>query len=318
MNKTTILQATLSELSAPVFLAGFDARRVELTVHVCARNDIAELRAQVQRAADKAEGSIRVSVRAHRLRKLAHPRSLEHWLRRFEVDQIIYDPTMVVSRARGLLLAAKSCRLALGHAIEGLFFDPDRRTLLVLGGKANAAAKSTLTLQVRAIIEEAWDRAMAQSGRDANDRSCTNVRVVAELPHRKIIPIDAKSASLARTATRAARRWFAPVALALAMAGVAVPATAKVDPVHVGRQAISTQSTTTMSLADSKFGILRGLSVFTDGVRQELDAFAAAGLQQYFDDGANAGNVVRVADGDDHRKRRRRRREELGQVGGGS
>jgi hypothetical protein len=294
MDSGALVQAVLGGLDTPVFLAGFDARRARLTVHVPAGYDIAALRAQAKRAADKAEEPIRISVRAHRLRKLAYPRSLEHWLTRFDVDQVVHDPTMIVSRGRGLLLAAKSCRAALGDAIKGLFFDPDRRTLFVLErGEGDAAA---LQMQVRTVVRQALDGAMGPLGHSATGPSWTNVQVVAALPLRKMIPIDRKSASLAQRVGRTARRWFAPIAVALALAGTAVPAAAKVDAETFGRHAIGAQATATRGLAEGEFGILAGLSVFADNARQyELDMFASAGLQRYFGEGTEGGKLIRLA-----------------------
>src|SRR4029077_13415172 len=102
MDRGALLRVVLGELGTPVFLAGFNSRRSRLTVHVPAGYDLAALRAQAKRAADQAGEAIAISVHAHRLHKLAYPRSLEHWLARFDVDQVVYDPTMIVSRARGL------------------------------------------------------------------------------------------------------------------------------------------------------------------------------------------------------------------------
>jgi hypothetical protein len=69
--------------------------------------------------------------------------------------------------------------------------------------------------------------------------------------------------------------------------------------------------------AVADFGLLAGLSVFTDGqLHEELSAFAAAGLQQYFGDRAE---VTRLAQVQKKKKKQQRRRDidELGQVGPG-
>jgi hypothetical protein len=272
-----VLQKVLAEINTPIFLAGYDQQQSHLMLHVSEGRDVASLEAAAKRASDKAEAPIRISVRTHRLRKLAHPRSLEHWLQSFEADEIVYDPTMVMSRARALLLAAKSCRSELGAAIAGLFFDPDRRTLFVLySGKTDAMA---LAARVRSVIEKSLDQATAQVGSGAANRFWTGVQVVGTLPHRELIPIDAKSASLVRGAQRAVRRWFAPIAVALALVGIGVaPAAASADP--TGRhQTISGKA----EPAQNKFGVLSALSVFSDNVGpRELHIFASAGLQQYF------------------------------------
>jgi hypothetical protein len=139
MDTQVLLQTVLGEIKTPIFLAGFDRERSQLMLHVSEGHDLTHLKAAAQRACVKAEESSKIGVRSHRLSRLAHPRSLERWLRQFDTDEIIYDPTMVISRARGLLAASKACRLALGEAIGGLFFDPDRRTLFVLNTDKTAA-----------------------------------------------------------------------------------------------------------------------------------------------------------------------------------
>jgi hypothetical protein len=95
---------------------------------------------------------------------------------------------------------------------------------------------------------------------------------------------------------RTARRWFAPIAVALALAGTVVPAAAKVDAETFGRHPTGAQATATRGLADGEFGILAGLSVFADDAhRYELDMFASAGLQRYFGEGMEGGKLIRLA-----------------------
>ena len=297
MDKRILLETVLSEIKTPIFLAEFDSRQSQLTLHVPKGRDLASLKVAAKLASDKVGEPIKLSIRAHRLRKLAYPRSLEHWVRQFDIDEIVYDPTMVMSRARDLIAAAKACRSMFGNAIGGLFFDPERRTLFVLArGKVDAAASSVLDQRVRAVVDGVLS---GQSGGDHGGQPWTGVRAVAKLPHRKMIPIDAKSASLTHEVTRVVRRWLAPVALAFALTGIAVPASAKVGAEQVGQ-------------AGHKFGILGALSVFGDNaVPHELDTFASAGLQQYFGERIHTAKGVRVAEVQHHR----RRPKEVGQVG---
>jgi hypothetical protein len=126
------------------------------------------------------------------------------------------------------------------------------------------------------------------------------------LPARKTVAVDAASASIWSVARRSLRRWWAPGAVAVIIAALTVPAAAKTE--QVSRDALRAQSS---------FGVLASLSVFTDGMRpQEADAFAQAGLNSYFGEGqkAQSGNLLRVAAAEKHR--RRRRPDEVGQVGG--
>lgn len=293
MDKRVILEAVLGEIKTPIFLAELDTQQSRLTLHISKGPNVVSLKTAAERASAKVGEPINVSVRAHRLHKLAHPRSVEHWVRQFATGEIVYDPTMVISRARGLLAAVKTCRVALGNTIRGSYFDPTHRTLFVLDGGKTASATLSLAPRVRSTIEEAWDQAMTKIGPHARDRYWTSIQVVGELPHRRLIPVDAVSASLAHGIRRAIRRWSTPVALALALVGIAVPASAHVGSVKLGQQSggqIASEN------ANDEYGILTGLSVFADNaVPQKLDLFAFAGLHEYFGEKKFAANGVRVA-----------------------
>jgi hypothetical protein len=327
MDKKVLLETILGEIQSPIFFAGLDSQRSQLRLHISDGPDLASLEAAARRVSDKI-GPIEVSIRAHSLRKLAHPRSVEHWLRQFASDEIIYDPTMVMSRARGLLAAAEACRSAFGDAIGGSFFDPDLRTLFILNREKTGHAAATLIPRVRATVEQAWGQAMAQNGHAVRDRSWASIQVVAELPHRELIPIDAKSASVARGLRRTIRGWLAPLALAFALAGVAVPASANVGAQQSGHQADSQATAAVREDASQKFGILRALSVFGDDnvIPNRLDLFAFVGLHQYFGDkGIRVAAMYRCPDGTIVTDKDRcevgevggnKENEEVGQVGG--
>src|SRR5262245_59864373 len=120
------LTAGLRELAVPVFLASFDPTRELLTLHVYRDCDTIRLIARVKAALQKTDVSVKLVVRAHRLRQLALPRSLEHWLKRFDVGNVLHDPTLILSRARQVLEIARACRAELGAALLGNYFDPDR------------------------------------------------------------------------------------------------------------------------------------------------------------------------------------------------
>jgi hypothetical protein len=280
MDRVDLLQRVLGEVKTPIFLAGFDIRHSQLTLHVSEERDVVAMKAAAQRAAATCGEPIEVTVCTHRLRNLAQPRSLEHWLRKFDVDEIIHDPTMVISRARALLATAKSLRANLGSEIAGLFVDPQRRVIFALTrSKNDPAALSAVNLRLRTMVPagELW-----------------SAQAVDRLPNRELVPIDASSASTVRGLRRAIRRWFAPLAVALALFGIGTaPAAAAADPTHAGRKhAISGQAITAKIPAQHKFGMLGALSVFGDNpVPYEIDAFAAAGLQRYFGGGDHAKGI---------------------------
>jgi hypothetical protein len=302
-NLTRALASTLGAAGTPVFLADFNSHKSELTLHVRAGSDTAKLRSDVRSAMEQAGQAFGISVRSHSLRKLAYPRSLEHWEKRFGTGELVYDPTMILSRARGLVAAAKACRVS-RDAVSGFFFDPDRRALYVLArGKSDAATMSNLRSCVAAMCDRAWNR-----------ESWISVQVVSELPRREMVPVDADSASLSRRLGRAIRRWLAPVAFA-AVAGIAVPAAASSDVNQAESHPISTSTARA-----GNFGVLAGLSLFSDGqLRHELDAFAAAGLRQYF--GSSEGDIIRLVQQAKkkvaQRGKKKRDPDEVGQVPGG-
>src|SRR5262249_42308742 len=109
-SQRVLLKAVLAEVATPVFLAGFQSGGSRLVLHVPAGSDLVHLKSLAQSVIDKTRHPVGVLVRAHKLQKLAFPRSLEHWLNRFDVREVMHDPTLIVARARKLVRAAKSCR----------------------------------------------------------------------------------------------------------------------------------------------------------------------------------------------------------------
>jgi hypothetical protein len=281
--------AVLRDLSVPVFFAGIDASKKRLTLHAPAGCDVGAISAQVESALEKAGTPLQVSVHAHRLGQLAFPRSIEQWLARFSGGNVVlHDPTLVVSHARRLVAAGAACRAALGKVVTGTFFDPIRRTFLVLTRKGHESA--ALQPQVAVIVARAYDSGAVS----AKTPSSLNVQVVQELPRRDVVPIDAKSASRLRRAARIIRRWLAPTAVLLAMSSV--PAAASREPVQVGSPpALSTSLDAVGSQAHkAEFGVLSGLSVFTEG--QAHDTFASMTLEWFFGNAAQtAGAGVQLA-----------------------
>jgi hypothetical protein len=261
--RSEFLSALLKE-GAPIFLASGDARGSRLTLHVATGSNIERLRACISSALFQTSAKLRVSVRSHRLDRLAFPRSLEHWLRPFSSEGVLYDPTMIAERARELLRTAQSCRATLGKAVDGIFCEPHSRSLLVLVRDRNLAelqSKITCT-------------APASQG---------SIRVVSALPQQNLIPVDARSAGPIARLGRLIRRWRAPGALALAIsAASAVPAAAHTNAGHLDF------ARTTLSIKAnpaSEYGVLSKLSVFADGARlNEADAFVSVGLKMYFGD----------------------------------
>lgn len=275
-------------VAAPVFLADMDHVTSRLRLHVRRGINAAEVRSRAQAALDAAGQPVEVVVRSHDLSQLAYPRSLENWLDRFQLGEVIHDPTMIVSRARALLLAAKACRDAMDRQVKGVFFDPSRRTLLVLikGGK-DGATPATRDW-VRNLVDEAW-----ASSDSSESVAKIIVQAVVSLPRGDLVPVDAASASMGRRISSSIRRWLAPLALLLAAGAIAGPAAAKTD----GRQPTITSGDMQTS-GTVRYGVLTGLSVFAEGQhRYELDAFASRGMNMFFGSAVQRGLGVQVAQG---------------------
>jgi len=287
--RSEFLSALLRE-GAPIFAASGDTGDSRLTLHVAAGSDIGQLRADIRSALSETSARIRVSLRVHKLYRLAFPRSLEHWLRPFP-EGILYDPTMIVARARELVCSARKCRDALGTSVDGIFCDPASRSILVLARGGNLA---DLQSRIASAAPREWEG---------------SIRVVSVLPRQALVPVDAKTAGYLARLGRFIRRWRTPGAVALAIsAASAVPAAAHSNAARLDLD----RTTLSMNVtAESEYGVLSRLSVFADGARPgEADAFVSFGLQMYFGDTVQiAQNRRRCAPG-------RCPEDELGQTGG--
>ena len=291
-------------LGTPVFLAGLDRGGSRLVCHVPAGHDLSGFK-ELARRFREAKELPEVAVKAHKLKKLAFPRSLEHWLKRFDVEEIIHDPTMIVERGRLLILAAKACRAAFGHAVLQVTFEPATRTMFV----RVKDVKDALELQNR--VSATVTGVFRGEGPAANTGDwCATVRTVSQLPIRPLIPVDSKSATTWRNLPDLIRKWRLS-GLALAISLVSLPAAAHTDNAY-GNMPSERQISAT---APADFGVLLGLSVFSDGTTSIVASrFISSGLDLYFAEGENVSKRWQFAQDD---RRRRRDPEEVGQIGGG-
>jgi hypothetical protein len=281
-------------LPAGVFLADLDGARLRL--HVRNDVDVAKARVDAGVALEDAALKLKVEVLSHSVSDLAFPKSIEHWLRKFAAGSTIYDPTMVSQRARVLVTAAKACRAEFGKTLTAVFFDPGSRAV-VLEVHPKTGSETVRRYQQRAVeIISA-----AGAGADWNDLADAagvwpiTVRVVPKPAPRKLVAIDAASASIGRRLSRMFRVALAPGAMAIAVSAVAYPATAKTTPAS---PAMTAPAGFTESNSVGTYGILSGLSVFSDGqLPSAAGDFMATGLDSYFgsDTNAKSGIVIRVA-----------------------
>lgn len=270
-----VLASVIGRLSAPVFLADLEEQTSTLTLHVRAALATEALKLEAERAVVQAGLLLSVRLRGHRLSKLTHPHSLEHWLRRFGTGEIVYDPTHIASRARGLVAAAASCRQGVGSGIVANFFDPSRRSLVVFARLTKDTAQAlTMRLRIAEIAQKAWRQAIDTTGSAYAMAQSTapqlNVHVVANVPAGTFVPVDRRSASLLSRMRRGVRRWFAATAVAVAMTFGATAANAKLTTPAVNPP------------VQTEWGILPGLSVFAEGsTNAETEPFALEGLRFY-------------------------------------
>jgi len=268
--RNEFLRALLME-GAPIFVASGDAGGSRLTLHVTAGSNVELLRERIRYALSQTSDKLRVSVRSHKLHRLAFPRSVEHWLRPFSSEGVLYDPTMIVSRARELQRTAQSCRATLGNAVDGIFYDPVSRNLFVLVRGGNLAER-------QAKIATGDVASMAHAATSGWDGS---VQVVSALPRQKLVPVDAQSAGHVARLVRFIRRWRTPGTVALAIsAASALPAAAHTNARHLNLERPALSATVD---AVGHYGVLTSLSVFADGTRLDGAApFVSYGLKMYF------------------------------------
>ena len=247
---------TLLKEGAPVFLASEDARGSRLTLHVTSGSDIEQLKPRIRAALSQTSTKLRISVRTHKLDRLAFPRSLEHWLRPFVSENVLYDPTMIAARARELLRTAQSCRVKLGKLVDGIFFDPVSRSMLVLARGGNLTELQSKIASIPT-ASTGWQG---------------SIRVVFALPRQDLVAVDAQTAGPLPRLGRFIRRWRAPGAIALAISAASiVPASAHIN---AGRLDVDRTTLSINAGPASEYGVLSKLSVFADGARLgESDSF---------------------------------------------
>lgn len=263
--------------SAPVFLADIDTSRRVLRLHVCRGLDFRAVRACLE-TRDRRHA---VTVQQHRRKDLTLPRSLEHWLSRLAPGEVVYDPTLVVARARYLIDVARRVRLASGRRVKGVFFDYARNQLVVVMRPLGDRAETTTIVQ----------RAVAEASREVETSALgigqvgASFRIVNERPANELVPVDRLSVTVLGGLRRLARQALASAAMAAAGLAAIWPAAA------------STGSRSAPPPADTaQFGVLLGLSLLSDASsRPGADAFAAAALEMYFGRSAAAEKAMQLA-----------------------
>lgn len=274
------LNQVAAGLSVGAFLAEFDEVGFHLTVHVKAGVDLAQARREVIAATRLSGRAVGVKIVPHELRHLAAPRSIEHWLKQFAGGTVIFDPTLVAVRAQALLQAARACRREFGGCASGIYFAPAQRTVYVVVPEV-AGAAGALEHQRRLL-------AAIGEGATSGARWPFALRVTATMPRGELTAVDAASAPLYRRLARLMRRGLAPGAFALAVASLSLPAAANKPPQGVPGDIGAKAGMATA--ASDRYGMLWGLSVFSDGPHLSAGgAFAISGLESFFGDESRSG-----------------------------
>ncbi|WP_298884001.1 hypothetical protein [uncultured Bradyrhizobium sp.] len=289
---------------AQVFAASGNADGSQLTLHITAATNQEQLQARISATLSRTSAKIRVSVRSHKLRRLAFPRSLEHLLRPFSSEGILYDPTMIVARARDLQRVAQSCRATLGKHVAGIFCDSlSRRVFVLVRGPGLADHQLKIARMMALRHDASSDVDISSLGWEGA------IQVVAALPNQRLVPVDARSAGVLTRVLSVVRRWRVPGTVALAISAAAsAPAAA-----HTNARQLLQNSASVSVQADRDYGVLNTLTVFADGARLgESAPFIASGLRMYFGEKQQLALNMKQKF-----KRRGPAEEELGQAGPG-
>lgn len=216
----------LRAIAAPIFAA--TQSRGALIVHVAAVPRRSEVKAQILGALEHA-GARTVKVRFHAQDDLLKPRSLEGLVARFTGDEIVYDPTGSVARAKALVTAAHAARAVMGAKVDGLFYAPRLRTLFVALDAKQIAVGDKVKVGELADIERSLVGALG--GAFAGQISdCPALRVGFGVPSIELVAVDRRSVTgWSARAANAVKRYWKPVAIA-ALFGFGANAAAAKDP----------------------------------------------------------------------------------------
>lgn len=222
MYSASSIDAALLELSAPIFAATCTGGT--LFVHVAARGRRAAVVAEIRQALGND-----AQILFYNERDLLTPRSLERFVDRIKGDEVIYDPTGSLTRAKALVSAGRATRQALGAKVGGVFYAPRLRTLFVSLEVNEIAVYRMIKVGVLKDIEREISNAVASAfvGRTSD---CPAIRIGFGVPAAELVPVDQRSVVGWSTRTfGAVRRHWKPIAAAL-LFGFGANAAAAKDP----------------------------------------------------------------------------------------
>lgn len=220
----------LRAVAAPVFAATRSHGNTGDTVivHVSAVPQRRIVKSSIREALTSV-GIDRVRIVFHTAASLLAPRSLERLVKRISGDEIVYDPTGSIGRAKSLVSAARATRSALGGKASGLFYAPRLRTLFVALDAKRVGNGEKVKLGELADIEHQILSALKASFAD-QIADCPAIRVGFGVPAIELVPVDQRSVSgFSARVVQAVRRYWKPVAIA-AMFGLGANTANAADP----------------------------------------------------------------------------------------
>jgi len=222
------ITSALRAIAAPIFAAAWSSQS-ELLVHVAAAPRRALVRRQILDAV-RGAGVDKARVRFHNAAQLHAPRSLERLVARFGGEDIVYDPTEAVARAKILVGASLNVRVSLDDKLFGLYYAPRLRTFYVALKAASLLVGQKVRVTELANIELIVVAAMKAAFASRLD-DCPAIRVGFGLPHAHLVAVDGRSVvRWTSHVASAGKRLWKPITLAALFGfGMTTAATAR-DP----------------------------------------------------------------------------------------
>jgi phage shock protein PspC (stress-responsive transcriptional regulator) len=204
----------LRAISGPIFAATWSERRgaKALTVHVSSTGGRRQLKAVIAHALSNI-GIEGAHVKFHAPAALMSPRSLEALVAKLGAEEIAYDPTQSLARAKALVETSSAVRSSLGERVRGLFYAPLLRTYYVVLEPSRVIAGDKVKVAELAAIERAVGTAILHYFGSLESPA---VRVGFGVPATSLVAVDqgsvvgGKESGLARLI----RRYWKPVTVA--------------------------------------------------------------------------------------------------------
>jgi len=182
----------IKTLPVPVFLAGIDNRNhTRLTLHITKAGVRYALKREIhRRLQDAGYPHVRCDVKRHKPERLDRAETTQKLLHRFNHDEIVYDPTASIQRARAVLMAAQGIRRLLKDKVVGICFDAWQRTLYI--GLDQKAFKAVSSEPLNELLEVEADirKSLAQELSGELSGVIPTVRVCFGMPRPPAVPVD--------------------------------------------------------------------------------------------------------------------------------